>query len=293
MGWVSCARRIIAVLWVLSGAATPLLADSIGFVAQIDARTGTLAIANVSTNGAAIESVQIHLGDVAAFGAAGLSAVEGDATITVEHDFAATTASDPVFTALTDGGAELTLGPLPAGETLDGAGSTMLEFAGLDAGDAWGGFAEFVNAFDAGRRATGSDFNNASVVVRFSGGQVLMSTFEGGPTLAGESDQAVFHFGAWMDLGAGAGGLNEPDSPPDSGRAAGKPSGTFGTSGFIGGGGGGGGGGSGSGASADSLPTDPPPIGIPQPSSLVLFGLGVGVLIYVAARRRRAAAGAR
>jgi hypothetical protein len=275
---------------MLCGVATQLFGDSIGFVAQIDARSGTLAIANVSTNDAAIERVEIHLGDGAAFGAAGLTVADGDATITVQHDFAATSAGDSVLTALTDGGTELTLAPLPDGETLDGAASTTLEFAGLDAGDVWGGFAAFVSALNPGRSAAGSDFNNALLVVRFSGGQVLISTFEGGPTLDAESDQGVFHFGAWMNVGAGAGGLSEPDSRPDSGRAAGKPAGTFGTSGFIGGGGGGGGG-SGSGTSADSLATDPPPIGIPQPSSLVLFG--VGLLIYVAARRRSAAGGVR
>lgn len=214
---IASAAISLALLAGAFGLGSPAKAGMIGFLAEIHTRNGTFAIQNISDSAITLDQVIVQLGDDTFFdtaagdgGAAGgdidpvsqaLAVATGGSPIVVTHDFTVTPGPDG-FTAPTDAGSALSLTGALAAAVADGAQSATLNFLGFDPGDAWGFRTDFdegtlgPNNNDSREIVEGFDMNNATVTAMFSNGQILSTTFEGGPTTSSNSGKVSFPFGA-------------------------------------------------------------------------------------------------
>lgn len=159
----------VATVVLVGLAPTVASAGIISFVAQIQTNTGEFRITNLSDSGYQLTGLQIQLGDNTMFDTSVLET-----------------------SGLTDDGQLLEFTALAWAVLNQGVDAT-LAFTGFDPNDVFGFKTGFVDRLD-GTIATGSDMNYAKVIATFTGGHVLESTFNGGPTSPSTSGRRSFVF---------------------------------------------------------------------------------------------------
>ena len=152
-----------------------------GFLAEIRPAQSHFAIRNISDENDIVQVI-IQLGDNTIFETSIHQTEAMTGEIFVTHDFNITPGPDG-FAALSDSAVPLShVGALTTA-IVDGTSTATLNFTGFNAGDAWGVLVDYVDR--DGTTSAGSDMNNALLTVSFANGDVLSTTFEGGPTATG------------------------------------------------------------------------------------------------------------